>query len=51
MITIIFMIPDFGGTVVFWIEQVLIYVSLILTIISLIDYLVKNKQVVLGGEI
>ena len=51
MITIIFMIPDFGGTVVFWIEQVLIYASLILTIISLIDYLVKNKQVVLGGDI
>ena len=51
MITIIFMIPDFGGTIVFWIEQALIYASLILTIISLIDYLVKNKQVVLGGDI
>ena len=30
-------------------EQVLVYASLILTIISLIDYLVKNKEV-LGGE-
>ena len=54
MVTIIFMIPNFGGllTDAFWVyplEQVLIYASLILTIISLIDYLVKNKEV-LGGE-
>jgi len=27
------------------IEQILIYASLILTIISLVDYLVKNKNV------
>ena len=34
----------------FWIlEQILIYVALILTIISLIDYLYKNREV-LGSE-
>lgn len=49
MITIIFMMPDFGGTVVFWIEQILIYLSLALTIISLMDYLIKNKNVLTSG--
>ena len=54
MVTIIFMIPNFGGSFsgASWIaplEQDLVYASLILTIISLIDYLVKNKEV-LGGE-
>ena len=54
MVTIIFMIPNFGGiffgaTWVYPLEQILVYASLILTIISLIDYLVKNKEV-LGGE-
>lgn len=48
MITIIFMIPDFGGPVVHVIEQVLIYLSLILTIVSLIDYLIHNKSVLAG---
>ena len=54
MVTIIFMIPNFGGMAatshtIYIIEQILVYASLILTIISLIDYLVKNKEV-LGGE-
>ena len=49
MVTIIFMMPNFGGTVVFWIEQILIYASLILTVVSLIDYIVKNKEVLLNG--
>lgn len=54
MVTIIFMIPNFGGIFfgaswVYPLEQILVYASLILTIISLIDYLVKNKEV-LGGE-
>jgi CDP-diacylglycerol--glycerol-3-phosphate 3-phosphatidyltransferase len=48
MITIIFMIPNFGGSVVFVIEQILIYLSLILTIVSLIDYLVHNQSVLAG---
>lgn len=50
MVTIIFMIPNFGGDIVFIIEQILIYASLILTVVSLIDYLAKNKQVILGGK-
>lgn len=54
MVTIVFMIPNFGGIFsgaswIYPLEQVLVYASLILTIISLIDYLVKNKEV-LGGE-
>ena len=48
MITIIFMIPDFGGPVVYVIEQILIYLSLILTIVSLVDYLIHNKSVLAG---
>ena len=54
MVTIVFMIPNFGeifsgASWIYPLEQVLVYASLILTIISLIDYLVKNKEV-LGGE-
>ena len=54
MVTIVFMIPNFGGIFfgAFWIyplELILVYASLILTVVSLIDYLVKNKDV-LGGE-
>lgn len=30
---------------------VLTWIALILTVVSLIDYLVKNKQVILEGEI
>lgn len=44
MFMIIFLIADFGGG--FWImEQILIWAALILTIISLVDYIWKNKQV------
>ena len=43
------MMPDFGGTAVFWTEQALIYASLILTVISLADYIIKNKNVLLNG--
>jgi len=49
MITIILMIPDFGGHTVYIIEQILIYASLILTIVSLVDYLYKNKNILLDG--
>ena len=45
MIMIIVLICDFGGKVVGIIENVLIYAALALTIISLVDYLVKNKDV------
>ena len=43
MIMLLIIHPE--GTVFYWLEQILIYVSLILTIVSLMDYLMKNKQV------
>ncbi len=38
-----------GATPIFIVEQVLIYLSLILTVVSLIDYLAKNKGVFKDG--
>lgn len=35
------------GTVFFWLEQILIYAALILTVVSLLDYILKNKQVLI----
>lgn len=46
MITIIILIADLGG-VFGIIAAVLVYVSLILTVVSLVDYVLKNKQVLL----
>ena len=43
MIMLLIIYPS--GELFFWLEQILIYLALILTVISLIDYLVKNKQV------
>ena len=45
MFMVILLICDFGGSTVHIIENILIYLALALTIISLIDYLVKNKNV------
>lgn len=51
MFAIILLIADFGGPVVFVIEQILVYIALILTIVSLVDYLAKNIDVLKeGGE-
>ena len=51
MFAIILLIADFGGPVAFVIEQVLVYIALILTIVSLVDYLAKNIDVLKeGGE-
>ena len=44
----IVLILDFGGVFV-WVENILIRVSLALTIISLADYVMKNKQVLTQG--
>lgn len=44
IIMIIVLIADLGG-MFFLIEQILIYASMILTLISLIDYLINNKHV------
>lgn len=45
MIMIIVLICNLGGSVVNVIENILIYTALALTIISLLDYLIKNKSV------
>lgn len=45
MVMIILLLVNFGGDVAYVLEQVLIYLALALTVISLIDYLCKNKQV------
>lgn len=49
MAMIIVLLLDLGGIFVV-IGQILIWVSLILTIVSLIDYLVKNKHVMSEGK-
>ena len=53
MVTLVFLLfvtaigaNDGSGTVIFIVEQVLIYLSCFLTIMSLIDYLVHNKGVI-----
>lgn len=43
MIMLLIIHPE--GTLFYWIEQILIYLSLILTVVSLLDYIIKNKQV------
>ncbi|MDO4556064.1 MAG: CDP-diacylglycerol--glycerol-3-phosphate 3-phosphatidyltransferase [Lachnospiraceae bacterium] len=43
MIMLLIIYPS--GEIFFWVEQILIYLALILTVISLLDYLMKNKQV------
>lgn len=48
MVTIVIMIPNFPGRGMYVFEQILIYICLALTIISLIDYLVHNKSVLAG---
>ena len=44
MIMIILLVADFGG-VFDIIGQVMIYLALVLTVVSLVDYIAKNKQV------
>ena len=48
MVTICLMIPDFGIFPITVIEQIMIWLSLALTIISLCDYLIHNKHVLAG---
>lgn len=45
MVMILVLIADFGGSVAHILEQVLIYAALVLTVVSLIDYLIKNGDV------
>lgn len=48
MVMIIVMIMDLGAAFVM-LENILIYVALILTVVSLIDYITKNKEVLTKG--
>lgn len=50
MFMIIMLIIDLGGSTAVLIENVLIVIATALTIISLVDYLVKNKQVLSEGN-
>lgn len=50
MVMICVVIANFGGQIACIIENVLIYASLVLTVISLIDYLIKNKGVLKEGK-
>lgn len=50
MLMIILLIADFGGPIFAVLETILIYLALALTIISLIDYLIKNKSVLNEGS-
>ncbi len=45
IVMVCFLIGNLSGKFIFYLEQVLIYASLALTIISLIDYLVSNRGV------
>jgi CDP-diacylglycerol--glycerol-3-phosphate 3-phosphatidyltransferase len=50
MLMIIVLLLDLGG-IFDLIGQILTWIALILTVVSLIDYLVKNKHVILEGSI
>lgn len=45
MVMIIFILLNFKGSAAYVIEQALIYAALVLTVVSLVDYIIKNKAV------
>lgn len=45
MVMILVLIANFGGRAAYLAEQTLIYAALVLTVVSLLDYLVRNKDV------
>ena len=47
---IIFILCNFQGNRALLIENILIYASLVLTLVSLVDYILKNRGI-LGGEL
>ena len=49
MVMIIFVIMDIANPVFYVITQILIWVSLVLTVISLVDYVLKNKDIFKGS--
>jgi CDP-diacylglycerol--glycerol-3-phosphate 3-phosphatidyltransferase len=50
MIMSVLLIVNFDGVFFNTLEQVFIYIALVLTVISLIDYLLKNKNVLKEGS-
>ena len=50
MLMIIFLLLDLGGAFL-WISQAVTWIALILTVVSLLDYVIKNKHVILEGNI
>lgn len=50
MIMIILLILDFQNSIFILLENIFIYAALILTIVSLIDYMIKNKKVLSEGS-
>jgi CDP-diacylglycerol--glycerol-3-phosphate 3-phosphatidyltransferase len=50
MIMIILLILDFKNNVFYVLENIFIYTALILTIVSLLDYMLKNKKVLSEGS-
>ena len=48
MLMVIFMIADLGGAFAYA-ERILMWIAIALTLISLIDYIMKNKQVLTQG--
>ncbi len=50
MVMSVFLIVNFSGTAIDLLEQILIYLSLFLTVVSLADYLVKNWKVMNDGN-
>ena len=48
MLMIIVLLLNFGGVLI---GQILTWIALILTVVSLVDYIVKNKDVILKGDI
>lgn len=49
MILVIFLILDLNFPYVLVVKNILIFIALALTVISLIDYLIKNKSVMIEG--
>ena len=50
MVMSVFLIVNFDGKVINIVENVLIYAAILLTVISLVDYLVKNWNVLDDGK-
>lgn len=50
MIMCVLLIFNFSGLIFDTLEQIFIYISLVLTVISLVDYIYKNRKVLLEGS-